>query len=154
MRTRTSWREKLERVHAAKIVPVPPRMQEQLGAGTLLIPTPLDVDAIIRRVPSGKLTTVGRIRRALARDAGADVACPLTTGIFLRIAAEAAEEDRTRGAKQVTPYWRVVRDNGALIDKFPGGARAHADHLGQEGHDILPGKVSRVRLDPELLADL
>lgn len=154
MRTRTSWREKLERVQDAKITPVPPRMQRQLGAGTLLIPRPLDVDAMIRRIPKGKLTTVSRIRRALAREASADVACPLCTGLFLRIAAEAAEEDRSRGAKQVTPYWRVVRDDGALIDRFPGGARAHADHLGDEGHDILPGKVSRVRLDPELLADL
>ena len=154
MRTRTTWREKLERVQDARIEPVPPLMQKRLGGGTLLIPKPLDVDATIRRVPKGKLTTVGRIRRALAQDAGADVACPLTTGIFLRIAAETAEEDRARGVKRVAPYWRVVRDDGALMEKFPGGPRAQADLLRQEGHEILPGKVGRVRLEPRLLAEL
>jgi len=65
------------------------------------------VDAVIRKVPRGKLITVGAIRKKLAAEHGADVTCPLTTGIFIRIAAEAAEEARAKGAKRITPYWRV-----------------------------------------------
>ena len=56
------------------------------------VPSPRDVDAMIRKVPKGGLITVGRLRQDLARKFSADVTCPLTTGIFVRIAAEAAED--------------------------------------------------------------
>jgi len=94
----------------------------------------------VRRVQTGKLVTVGQIRRRLAKDYGGDTACPLCTGIFLRIAAEAAEEDLTRGATEITPYWRVVKADGGLNEKFPGGVDAQAAHLREEGHTIEPGK--------------
>ena len=154
MRTRTTWREKLERIQEPKVVRVPPRMQKRFGTGTMLIPRPLDVDALIRRVPMGKLITVSRIRQVLAATAGADVTCPLTTGIFLRIAAEAAEERAEHGDVDVTPYWRVVRDDGALFEKFPGGIRMQAERLSQEGHTVIAGKKPRVRIDDEILAEV
>ncbi len=47
--------------------------------------------------------------------------CPLTTGIFLRIAAEAAGEDDGSGKTRITPYWRVVKDDDSLNPEFPGG---------------------------------
>src|SRR5437879_9783337 len=99
----------------------------------MLIPTPKLVDAVIRKVPRGKLITVGAIRKKLAAEHGADVACPLTTGIFIRIAAEAAEEARAQGAKRITPYWRVVRDKGELNPKFTGAVRRRTGYLDAEG---------------------
>ena len=57
----------------------------------MLIPRPLDVDAFIRKVRRGRVVTMGELRKRLARDAGADTACPLCTGIFVRIAAGALE---------------------------------------------------------------
>jgi len=48
MKTRKSWREKLEGAHQAKVVAIPPKMRKQLGTGTMLIPHPKDVDAMIR----------------------------------------------------------------------------------------------------------
>lgn len=110
------------------------------GGGTLLIPKPLDVDALVRKVETGKLVTVDQIRRRLAKDYGGDSACPLCTGIFLRIAAEAAEEELAKGATEITPYWRVVKTDGGLNEKFPGGVDAQAAHLKEEGHTIEPGK--------------
>ena len=115
-------------------------MVKRLGRGTMLIPKPLDVDAVIRKTGKGSLITTSEIRARLARDNKADVACPLTTGIFIRIAAEAAEEDLRNGKKRVTPYWRVVRDDGSLMEKLPGGAKAQARRLEDEGHMIEPGK--------------
>lgn len=141
--SRTSWREKLERQDHSKIVEIPPRMAKRLGTGTMLIPKPLDVDALIRKTRKGKLITVSEIRSRLARDNKVDVACPLTTGIFIRIAAEAAEEELRNGRKQVTPYWRVIRDDGSLNEKFPGGAKAQSRRLKEEGHSIAPGKGKR-----------
>ncbi len=130
------WRQKLERHQQAKIVDIPPRMQRRLGRGTMVIPRPLDVDGLIRRVGQGKLVTVLQLREELARRSGVDVACPLTTGIFIRIAAEAAEEERRAGEKAVTPYWRVLSSEGGLNPKFPGGIAAQKRRLAAEGHKI------------------
>jgi len=94
----------------------------------------------VRTVPKRKLVTVGQIRRHLAGPFKADSTCPLTTGIFLRIISEAAEEDRQAGKKAITPYWRVIKDDGSLNPKFPGGVDAHAEKLRQEGHEVAPGK--------------
>ena len=134
--SRKSWREKLERTDHSKIVAVPESMARRLGPGTMLIPKPMDVDSLIRETRRGKLVTVSEIRSRLARDNNVDVTCPLTTGIFIRIAAEAAEEARREGKKTVTPYWRVVRDDGSLNEKFPGGVKEQSRRLREEGHLI------------------
>ena len=62
----------------------------------------------------------------------------MTTGIFVRIAAEAAEEARRAGARSVTPYWRVLKEGGKLNDKFPKGQAAR---LRREGHRIAGNRV-------------
>lgn len=135
---RKTWRQKLEEEHPehGKIVDVPPKMQNRFLIGKMLIPKPLDIDALIKRVPKGKLATVIQIRDKLAKDAQVNCCCPLTTGIFLRIVAEVAEEDLRNGKKEVTPYWRVVRADGSLNERFPGGVQAQAAHLKEEGHII------------------
>jgi hypothetical protein len=133
--SRTRWREKLEKEQEPKVVKIPPKMS-RFGNGTMLIPTPRLVDALVRKVRKGKLVTVGELRRRLAADFASDVTCPLTTGIFLRIAAEAAEEDRANGRKRITPYWRVVKDDGSLNPKFPGGVDNQARYLRDEGFTL------------------
>ena len=154
MRTRTSWREKLNDDRHTKVCPIPEGMQKRFGLGTMLIPKPLDVDALIRQVPKGRLITTGQIRAALASAAGASVTCPLVTGIAIRIAAEVAQEEIGQGKKLVTPYWRVVRDDGALLDKIPGGAANQAERLEAEGHILISGKPARVRLAEGVLVDV
>jgi alkylated DNA nucleotide flippase Atl1 len=133
--SRTRWREKLEKQQEPKVVKIPPKMS-RFGKGTMLIPTPKLVDVLVCKIPKGKLVTVGELRRKLAADFGTDLTCPLTTGIFLRIAAEAAEEDRANGRARVTPYWRVVKDDGSLNPKFPGGAVQQSRHLRAEGFTL------------------
>lgn len=133
--SRVPWREKMERPQEAKLVRVPPKMS-QFGKGMMLIPTPKLVDAIVRQVRKGRLVTVGEIRRKLAADFSADVTCPLTTGIFIRIVAEASEEDRANGRKRIAPYWRVIKDDGSLNPKFPGGEQLQARNLRREGFSI------------------
>ena len=132
MARRKSWREKLHTKQEPRVVDDP--------RGKMLIPRPLDVDTLMRRVEKGKVATVSQIRERLAEDHHADFTCPLVTGIFLRIAAEAAEEELREGAEQVTPYWRVIRADGSLNEKFPGGVEAQAACLREEGHGIEPGK--------------
>ena len=140
MRTRTSWREKLEKEQEPRIVNIPPKMVKRFGTGKMLIPRPLDVDALIRKVKKGKLVTRDEIRKRLAKDFKVNVTCPITTGIFIRIAAEAAEEDRGEGKTQITPYWRVLKADGSLNEKFPGGTKAQVARLKKEGHSIQPAE--------------
>jgi hypothetical protein len=140
MKTGVSWREKLEKKQEPKIVDIPRKMVKRFGMGKMLIPRPLDVDALIRKVEKGKLVTQAQIRERLARDSGVDVTCPITTGIFIWIAAEAAEEDFRDGKKLVTPYWRVIKKDGGLNPKFPGGIIAQSARLKKEGHIILVSK--------------
>lgn len=145
--SRTRWREKIEKPQEPKIVKVPPKMS-RFGNGMMLIPTPRLIDDLIRTVPKGKLVTVGELRRKLAKDFGTDVTCPLTTGIFVRIAAEAAEEDRANGKKRITAYWRVVKDDGRLNPKFPGGVGQQSKCLRAEGFKVMrDGKQAPVVYD-------
>src|SRR5215469_6258689 len=118
---RNSWRAKLRKPSLPRLQAVPESMVKRLGPGLMIIPTALEVDAMIRKIPRGKVCTMAEIRRRLAHWHNADVACALVTGIFLRIVAEAAEEDRAAGSARVTPYWRVVGEDGRLNPKFPGG---------------------------------
>ena len=88
----------------------------------MVIPAPIEVDEIMRKVPKGKLTTINEIRSALARKHSVDVGCPITTGIFAWIAANAAEEAAAEGAKRVTPYWRTLQTGGELKVTADGAA--------------------------------
>ncbi len=128
-----SSREKLEgKKDLPKVVATP--------KGMMLVPKPLDVDSLIRKVERGKLVTMGQIRERLARDFEADWTCPLTTGIFIRMAAEAAEEDLIEARREPTPYWRVIKTDGSLNEKFPGGTEHQAARLIEEGHTIKSEK--------------
>ncbi len=137
-----TWKQKLLQEHPThgKIVDIPLRMQKRLGQGTMIIPKPLDVDAMMRKAKKGKLITQSQIRVMMAKAKNVTSACPLTTGIFVRIAAEAAEEDRRDGKIRITPYWRTIKDDGKLNEKFPGGAKAQAAKLRAEGFTLLPSK--------------
>ena len=142
VRTRKSWREKLASPVAGlpKVCEVPDKWVKMMGGRHILVPTPMMVDDYVRTVPKRKLVTVGQIRRHLAGPFKADSTCPMTTGIFLRMISEAAEEDRQAGRKAVTPWWRVIKDDGSLNAKVPGGVDAHAHRLAQEGHTLIPAK--------------
>jgi hypothetical protein len=71
-------------------------------------------------VPKGETRTVEAMRADLAKRAKADGTCPLTTGIFARIAAEVATDAMEAGKKpaQVTPFWRVIDPASPLAKKL------------------------------------
>lgn len=56
----------------------------------------------------------------------------MTTGIFVVVAANAAEETGSD-----VPYWRTIKNNGELNAKYPGGAERQKELLEQEGHSII-----------------
>jgi alkylated DNA nucleotide flippase Atl1 len=102
----------------------------------MLISTPLEVQQVVRGIRKGRVLTMGELRARLAAQHNADYTCPLTTGIFLRIVAEAAEEERSAGMVRVSPWWRVVRDDGTLNDRLPGGGVDQARRLTADGVQV------------------
>ena len=43
------------------------------GGGDMVIPHPSEVDAVVRKIPKGKLVTLDELRDFLARKHGADI---------------------------------------------------------------------------------
>jgi alkylated DNA nucleotide flippase Atl1 len=133
-----SWSEKL---HDSKGLPkvekITDKMSKRWGTGTVVIPAPIEVDSLMKRVPAGKVTTINEIRVALAKKHKATIGCPMTTGIFAWIAAHAAEEQRQLGEENITPYWRTLKTGGLLNEKYPGGTEAQRRLLEKEGHMVV-----------------
>lgn len=140
LHSRIPWRVKMEKPDKPRIVQTPPKWEKQQGKGTMLIATPRLVENIMKQVRKGKLLTIKQIRERLSKDFGTTTACPLCTGIFVRIVSEAASEDLADGKTRVAPFWRLVREDGRLMEKFPGGPSIQARMLREEGHRIIPAK--------------
>ena len=132
-----AWNQKLnDSKGLPKVEKITDAMSKRWGTGTLVIPAPIEVDEIMRKVPAGKLTTINDIRAALAKKHDATIGCPMTTGIFAWVAAHAAEERKQQGYKDITPYWRTLKTGGFLNEKYPGGTVAQKKLLEQEGHVV------------------
>ncbi len=145
MRTKKSWREKLaDSKGLPKVGEVTGKMSRRWGEGKMVIPAPMEVDALMKQVPKGRVVTINELRAALAAKHKADFACPMTTGIFSWIAAHAAAEAEAEGAKRITPYWRTLKKGGELNPKYPGGVEAIGKRLRAEGHKILQKGKRRV----------
>ncbi len=138
MARRKTWREKLaDSKGLPKVERIEGKLSERWGRGTVVIPAPAEVDAIMKRVPQGKLITINEVRALLAKRHGATIACPITTGIFAWIAAHAAVEAEAAGESEITPYWRTLKSGGELNPKYPGGIEQLRIMLQAEGHRVV-----------------
>ena len=150
MPKRKSWSEKLrDSKGLPRVEEISGKMREKWGKGTMVIPAPMEVDEIMRKVPKGKLITINEIREVLAKKHGTSICCPLTTGIFAWIAAHAAEEQRQKGEKDITPYWRTLKTSGVINPKYPGGVEAQRKLLEKEGHKVVQKGKKFVVVDYE-----
>lgn len=103
------------------------------GGEKMYFAPPVTYDEIMKKVPYGKVVTVGMIREYLAKENDADFTDPITAGIFVSIAAWASYQ-RT---EDETPYWRTLKANGELNPKYPGGTETQKEKLEAEGHTII-----------------
>lgn len=87
---------------------------------TLLVVTPLLVDAYIRAIPSGQTRTIPEMRDAFAASEGCDGTCPMSTSIFVRMVAEAALEDLAEGkpVSEVAPFWRMISSQDKIAKRL------------------------------------
>lgn len=145
-----SWTEKLaDSKGLPKVEKITEKMSKRWGTGTVVIPAPIEVDAMMKKVPEGKLITINEIREALAKKHNATIGCPMTTGIFAWVAAYAAEEQRQQDEKNITPYWRTLKTGGVINVKYPGGVEGQKKLLEKEGHQVIQKGKKHVVVDYE-----
>lgn len=114
---------------------------EKYGGNRMYFAPPIDYDKVMKRVPWGKVITVGMIREYFAELSGADFTEPITAGVFVSIAAWASSQ-RTQDE---TPWWRTLKANGELNPKYPGGVMAQKEKLEAEGHVIIQKGRTNIR---------
>ena len=85
-----------------------PKAVAKYGGERMYFAPPIDYDRVMRRIPFGKVITVGAIREHFAAQNGADFTDPITAGIFVSIAAWASFQRQG----DETPYWRTLKAGG------------------------------------------
>lgn len=132
------WKEKLNTANGLpKVVKLKGKAAKKWGNVRMAIPSPIEVEALMRKVPKGKIATINEHRNTIAKKHKSDIGCPITTGIFAWISSHAAAEDEAAGKKRITPYWRTVKNGGELNEKYPGGIANQSKRLKAEGHKII-----------------
>lgn len=118
-----SWTEKLDAGREPKVA----RMEKAFAGipvgALMLVSTPREVLEFVKRIPEGRAVTQAELRARIAKKHHADAACPISTGIFVRIVAESAWEQIQAGKapSEVAPFWRVVEPKSPLAKKLTCG---------------------------------
>ena len=114
---------------------------KKYGGERMYFAPPVTYDEIMKKVPFGKVITVGAVRDYLAKKNNADFTDPITAGIFVSIAAWASHQRH----EDKTPYWRTLKAYGELNAKYPGGIEAQKEKLEAEGHTVIQRGRKNIR---------
>ncbi len=120
---RKTWVEKRDLAKEAVVKKIVKDFADIKAGEKMLIATPKIVDEYIRSISKGKETTLAQMRKDLAAAYHADKTCPVTSGIFLRIVAEAAQEEYENGKAigKITPFWRIMDEQSPAAKKLSFG---------------------------------
>ena len=111
------------------------KMGAEVGDDVILV-NPTEVMETMKKVLNGRLITIVEICKSIAKKHNVKGCCSLTTGIFIMTVANAVEEAKKENTKLDIPYWRTLKADGYLNDKFPGGAESHKELLENEGFKV------------------
>jgi ABC-type uncharacterized transport system ATPase subunit len=134
MATKKSWLDKLNENKEPKIKRIDIDFADIPSGSNMLIATPKIIDQYIQEIGVGKHIDTKTLRKDLAITHNADYTCPVTTGIFLRIVAEANYEKLQLGKRfeEITPFWRVIEPNSALAKKLTFGQNFLLEQIEKE----------------------
>ena len=116
-----TWIEKYNQPRDKTIKILDKDFADMKAGEKMLIATPQIINKYVNQIPSSFLVDMKTMRKDLALSYNADVTCPVTTGIFLRIVAEFAYEQYKDGKTNITPFWRVVDPQSGLAKKLTCG---------------------------------
>lgn len=106
---------------------------KRYGGEKMLLAPPIYYDEVIKKVPKGYVITIKQIREYLAKKLNADFTDPMTAGIFVNIVAWASYQRN----EDITPYWRVLKSDGELNNKYPEGIALQKRLLEEEGFTVI-----------------
>jgi len=126
----TDWRKRFGAAKAPHVVMLHADFAGVKAGNTMLISSPGEIANYLSRIPKAETRTMDRLRNELARKAGANAMCPVTTAIYLRVVAEVALADLAGGKRleEVVPFWRVVLPDSKVAQKLSCGPD-HVAHL-------------------------
>ena len=110
--------EKFKKKYTEVVKTIEKNFADLKAGEKMLISSPKSIANYVAKIPYGTEKSVKLMRLELAENTHADNTCPLTCGIFLRIAIEASIE-QSNGAKPDLPFWRVIDINSSLTKKLP-----------------------------------
>ena len=115
-----TWSEKLNTTKPIKRVLLEKAFGGIQPGEMMLVATPQLVADYISNIPKGEARSIAELRQALAQQHDCHGTCPLSTSIFIRIAAEAALEDFNAGhaVTAITPFWRVVEPGSKIAKRL------------------------------------
>ena len=130
-----SWKEKYETKAEPEVKVLEKKFSDIPEGNKMLIATPRLIDEYLRQIPAGHEVDLKTMRKDLAIDHLADNACPVTTGIFLRIVAERAHEEFQEGkpVSEITPFWRIINQKSPAAKKLTFGMDFINDQRQKEG---------------------
>ncbi|MBB5577437.1 MULTISPECIES: hypothetical protein [Rhizobium] len=89
---------------------------------SMLIPSEEMVAGALRAAPRGELSDIAEIRRALAKEHGADACCPITVQRHLVQISQSG----------AAPFWRVVDPDRPFARRMIGGPERIRERLAGE----------------------
>jgi hypothetical protein len=119
----TDWKKRFGAAKPPHVVMLHSDFAGVRAGSTMLISSPADIAGYIATIPNGERRSIARMRGDLARRAGADAMCPVTTAIYLRIVAELALSDLDNGKdlSEVPPFWRLIGPDDKVSHKLSCG---------------------------------
>ena len=83
----------------------------------MLIASPEMITSYISKIPKGETVTPRQMRLDLAKQHHADNSCPVSTGIFLRMAIKQSL-DRQQLKPASFPFWRIIDEKHPIVEKL------------------------------------
>lgn len=115
-----TWIAKLEKEGSPKVKHLDKRFVDIPEDSDMLVATPQIFEEYLKKSKPGITIPIKKMRDDLAKKFRADHTCPVTTGLFLRIVAEANYEKFAKGTPvtDLAPFWRAVEPNSSLAKKL------------------------------------
>jgi len=134
MANRKSWLEKLNDKKEPQLKRIEIQFADMPAGSNMFIATPQLIDEYVKQIGFGRRIDIKTLRKDLALAHHADYTCPVTTGIFLRIVAEANYEKLQLGKEidEISPFWRVITPNSALAKKLTFGQEFLIQQINKE----------------------
>jgi hypothetical protein len=116
-----SWQQKFETKKEEEVKRLEIDFADIKAGETMLISTPAKIAEYINSIPENENRDLATMRKDLAKKAGTDKTCPVSSAIYTRIVAERSLELMAEGSKPLAPFWKVIDPKSPLAKKLSCG---------------------------------